>query len=71
MAYEFDAAVGWFGRYVEKHLNATKQVGPKGRKRSVPKWTLKQILTGEPIRPTRLVSVDRLNTLADGDVIDV
>lgn len=74
VAYEFDQAVGWFGRYVERHREETKETGPKNKRRTVPRWTMQQILRGDPLsKSSRKVIV--LNDLLDqpgaSDVIDM
>lgn len=64
VAYEFDAAVGWFGRYVESHLEATETKGSGKQRRTVRKWTMEQILRGDPLRKQKRVI--RLNDWLDG-----
>jgi hypothetical protein len=64
VAYEFDAAVGWFGRYVESRMEETQTKGGGKQRRTVPKWTMEQILRGDPLRKQKRVI--RLNDWLDG-----
>lgn len=71
-AYQFDAAVTTFGVIVENALHETVEIGNDRTKRSIPKYTIKQILDDKFKLPRGDEEAGNVDTLkgADGVFFD-